>query len=194
MRAQSGQELEELNGPVAAGADGEVLEFTADARTDLFCPPDGGTATLNAPALLIGEHAGDFVLSARIESDLQAMFDAGALILWHDQRRWAKLAVELSPQGRPMIVSVVTRTVSDDCNSIVLERPQAHLRLARIDDAFAFHVNLDDHWSLIRHFSLGTAEARPGLLAQSPTGPGCAVRFSEIAYEARRLNDIRDGT
>jgi regulation of enolase protein 1 (concanavalin A-like superfamily) len=189
-----GRELEELHGPVRSNLSGQPLEIAAGPSTDLFCPPDGGDATLNAPALLLGAQPGDFVLSARIESDLQATFDAGALILWHDSENWAKLAIELSPRRQATVVTVVTRTRSDDCNSIALPQADAQLRLARVGDAFAFHVRIDDHWSLVRHFSLNTSQVRPGFLAQSPTGRGCAARFGQIAYEARRLDDLRDGT
>jgi regulation of enolase protein 1 (concanavalin A-like superfamily) len=186
--------LEELHAPLLAQASDEVVELVAGPRTDLFCPPGGDAATLNAPALLADLAKGDFALSARVEAELRSTFDAGALLLWHDESTWAKLAVERSPDGRPTVVSVVTRGASDDCNSIALERPGAQLRAARIGDAFAFHVHLEDRWQLIRHFSLGTAGIRPGFLAQSPTGEGCATRFTGIRVEARRLADLRDGT
>jgi regulation of enolase protein 1 (concanavalin A-like superfamily) len=194
MRTLLGQEPDELHGPVQASLSADLLEVIAGRGTDLFCPPDYGAPLLNAPALLIDPPAGDYVLSARIEADLRATFDAGALILWADDRNWVKLAVELSPTGQPTIVSVVTRTVSDDCNSVALARAEAQLRLARIDDAYALHVQLDGRWSLIRHFSLGDVQARPGFLAQSPTGDGASARFTEIVCEPRRLSDIRDGS
>jgi regulation of enolase protein 1 (concanavalin A-like superfamily) len=186
--------LDELHPPVTAHASGELVELVAGPRTDLFCPPDGGAPTLNAPALLAKLHDEHFVLSAHIEADLHATFDAGALVLWQDERTWAKLALELSPEGRPTVVTVVTRGRSDDCNSVALDQPQAHLRLARIDDAFAFHLHASSRWELIRHFSLHTTSARAGFLAQSPNGQGCAVRFRRVQVEPRRLADVRDGT
>src|SRR5262249_6707836 len=128
--------------------------LVAGPRTDLFCPPDGGPPTLNAPALLTSLGEGDFVLSAQIEAELRATFDAGALVLWQGDRTWAKLALERSPGGRPTVVTVVTRGRSDDCNSVALDAPSAHLRVARIDDAFAFHLHMEGSWELIRHFAL----------------------------------------
>jgi len=172
----------------------ERYELVAGPNTDLFRPPGGGAPTLNAPVLLAEPHEGDFVLSALVEAELRATFDAGALLLWQDERTWAKLAVELSPEGRPTVVTVVTRGRSDDCNSVVLDRPSARLRLAKIDDAFAFHLHAEDRWQLIRHFSLDSTSVRAGFLAQSPAGQGCAVRFRDVRVESRRLDDIRDGT
>jgi regulation of enolase protein 1 (concanavalin A-like superfamily) len=186
--------LDELHAPVAARVSADLVELVAGPRTDIFCPPGGGPPTLNAPVLLATLHEGDFVLSAHIEAELEATFDAGALVLWHGDSTWAKLALELSPEGRATVVTVVTRGRSDDCNSVALDQPSAHLRLARIGDAFAFHLHAAGRWELIRHFSLGTASVRAGFLAQSPTGEGCTVRFRQIRAESRRLNDIRDGT
>src|ERR1700730_10338195 len=40
-------------------------------------------------------------------------WDAGALMLWADDHHWAKLSFELSPEKHPMMVTVVTRGVSD---------------------------------------------------------------------------------
>jgi regulation of enolase protein 1 (concanavalin A-like superfamily) len=186
--------LDELNGPVVAHRSSELIELVAAERTDLFCPPDGGPPTVNAPALLAEPCGDDFVLSTSIEVELRSTFDAGALLLWRDEQTWAKLAVELSPERRATIVTVVTDARSDDCNSTVLDRPGAYVRLARIGDAFAFHLHSADRWNLIRHFSLGEATFRPGFLAQSPTGQGCTARFRHTRFEARRLGDLRDGT
>ena len=115
-------------------------------------------------------------------------------MVWQDESTWAKLALELSPEGRPTVVTVVTQGRSDDCNSVALDQPIAHLRLARIDDVFAFHLHAAGRWELIRHFSLPTANVRTGFLAQSPTGKGCAARFRQVQVESRRLHDVRDGS
>jgi regulation of enolase protein 1 (concanavalin A-like superfamily) len=186
--------LEELHAPVTARIADGVIELVAGPRTDIFCPPDGSPPTLNAPALLADLHDGDFVLSAHIEAELQSRFDAGALLIWQGDRSWAKFAIERSPEGQATVVTVVTRDLSDDCNSVVLDQPRAHLRVVRIDDAFAFHLEAAGRWQLIRHFALHAGDARVGFLAQSPTGDGCTARFREIRTERRRLDDVRDGT
>jgi regulation of enolase protein 1 (concanavalin A-like superfamily) len=186
--------LDDRDGSPTAHASGDLVELAAGPRTDLFRPPDGGAPTLNAPVLLANFHDRDFVLSAVIEADLQATFDAGALVLWQGERTWAKLALELSPEGRATVVTVVTRGRSDDCNSVALDQPRAHLRLARIGDAFAFHLHAAGRWQLVRHFFLATGSVRAGFLAQSPTGEGCTVRFRHIRVDSRRLDDVRDGT
>jgi uncharacterized protein len=155
--------------------------------------PGTGAAVLDAPRLL-GRVAGDFQLSARVTVDFQASFDAGVLVLWDDERSWAKLCFEASPALEPMVVSVVTRGVSDDCNSFVVEADHVWLRVARLGRAYAFHASNDGrHWQLIRHFGLCDAAPRVGFLAQSPRGEGCSVRFEEIRFAATRLADLRSG-
>jgi regulation of enolase protein 1 (concanavalin A-like superfamily) len=188
-----------LNQPVDwRTEDPDLLAVTAGPRTDLFTDPGGDGRHANAPAL-VGRLAGDFTLSARIRVDLASTYDAGVLVLHAGEDAWAKLCLELSPQGRPTIVSVVTRGLSDDCNAFPVDRPavaggDVRLRIARVGRAYAFHAAVgDDFWHLIRYFALD-GEPAAGFLAQSPTGDGCAVRFEEIRYAAATLTDVRNGT
>jgi len=185
--------LRPLNEPASWHLDGDdALTLSAGPGTDLFSDPGGPDRYGNAPALL-GRLDGDFTLSARITAELKSTYDAGVLLLYAGEQSWAKFCVELSPQGRPTIVSVVTRGVSDDCNSIPAEGDHIRLRIARLGPAFAFHVAIDsDFWHLVRYFTLD-GDPEVGFLAQSPTGPGITVRFSEITYSPRRLSDIRSG-
>ena len=186
--------LEELHESVAAHISDGLVELVAGPRTDIFCPPDGSPPTLNAPALLANLYNEDFVLMAHVEAELQSLFDAGALLVWQGDRSWAKFAIERSPEGQATVVTVVTRGLSDDCNSVALVQPSAHLRIARMDDAFAFHLQVASRWQLIRHFVLNAGNVYVGFEAQSPTGEGCTARFQQIRAEQRRLNDVRDGT
>ncbi len=175
--------------------DATSLLVAAGPRTDWFADPQlSRPPTLNAPAL-VGDSTSDFLLSARVTVDFGATFDAGVLALYASDRVWAKLCFEYSPQREPMVVSVVTRDVSDDCNSFVVEGASVWLRIARVGPAFAFHASTDGRsWSFIRHFALETGrEPSVGFAAQSPTGEGCAVTFDRIAYETARLGDLRSG-
>jgi uncharacterized protein len=135
------------------------------------------------------------MLAARVDVRFAATFDAGALVLWGDERRWAKLCLEYSPQQKATIVSVVTRATSDDCNSTVCDGDGAWLRVARIGNACAFHCSMDGRrWDFVRHFRLdGAGELEVGFEAQSPLGEGCAATFSEIRFEAVTLGDLRSG-
>ena len=122
------------------------------------------------------------------------MFDAAGLFVYDDDHHWAKLAVEVTAAG-PTIVSVVTDTFSDDCNSTVLAQSSAWLRLARVGDAIAFHASDGSgRWELVRVFRPPNAAPRIGFVCQAPTGAGCTGSFDAIGFNARSLSDIRDGS
>lgn len=200
--------------PLEWHGDGDAaLTITAAPRTDLFIDPEGvAEPALNAPRLL-GRVDGDFMLSARVRVPFSATYDAGVLLLYAHERAWAKLCFERSPQGHPMVVSVVTRGVSDDANAFTVENDEIWLRVSRLGAAFAFHASTDGTtWSLIRHFALDAstvpnradddpAGPRPrtntaievGFEAQSPTGNGCSATFEHISFKRKRLTDLRSG-
>jgi uncharacterized protein len=185
-----------LDTPGEAMLDGDELRIAAGARTDWFVDPGGeGAPVLNAAAL-VAPVEGDFLLHAHVRPELAATYDAGVLALWLDEHTWAKLCLELSPQGVPTVVSVVTRGVSDDCNSTPAGGEGAWLRVARLGPAFAFHASTDGAtWQLVRYFALPVADAiRLGFQAQSPTGEGCAATFTQVGFRADRLAELRDGS
>jgi regulation of enolase protein 1 (concanavalin A-like superfamily) len=157
-------------------SDRASLLAVAGPRTDWFVDPQrAGEPKLNAPALL-GGSSGDFLLSARVTVDFAGTYDAGVLVVYESDEVWSKLCFEYSPQREPMVVSVVTRGVSDDCNSFVVDDESVWLRVARLGAAYAFHASTDgSNWSFIRHFALEGADAPSiGFAVQSPTGDGCA--------------------
>jgi regulation of enolase protein 1 (concanavalin A-like superfamily) len=171
------------------------LRLDAGRRTDLFVDPGGEPPVLNAPTLL-GPTQGDFQLRARVSAELKATFDAGALLLHADERTWVKLALERSPAGEAMVVSVATRGLSDDCNSRVVAGASVWLRVARRGATCALHASDDGRrWDLVRHCALDAPDGlAAGFLVQSPTGEGCAAVFDDIRYVTERLADLRDGS
>ena len=112
------------------GLDG-TLHIVAGPSTDLFLDPAGGPARLGAPRLMTAVD-GDFQLSAYVKADLRATFDAGALVLHAGDHSWVKLALERSPQGQAMVVSVVTRGLSDDANGRVVIAEGARLERSTV--------------------------------------------------------------
>jgi regulation of enolase protein 1 (concanavalin A-like superfamily) len=183
----------EPHGPAELGE--SSIAFSAGPRTDLFTDPAGGEPKADAP-LLLGRPSGDFQLKAHVSAPLAATFDAAGLVVWASPTAWGKLEVERSPQGDAMIVSVVTRAVSDDSNAFTLRAPEAWLRVARSGETIAFHASTDGRsWSLIRYFTFpGAATAAAGFEVQSPTGDGLHGRFDEIEWTPGALAELRDGS
>jgi uncharacterized protein len=179
----------------AARESGVLIE--AGPQTDLFASPDDLEPSVNAPRL-VGVPDSRFQLSALVEVEFGATFDAGVLVVWVNERSWAKLCLEYSPAGQPMVVSVVTRGRSDDANSRDVEGSGTWLRISNTTaGSYAFHAATDGvHWSLIRHFHLDPGRddvVRIGFLAQSPTGEGCRASFSQLRYLPEALDDLRGG-
>lgn len=116
-------------------------------------------------------------------------------MLWADSDHWAKLCFEFSPQGRAMVVSVVTNDFSDDVNSTLVAQDSVHFRIARVGPAWAFHSSADgEHWDFVRLFRLQTElPVQVGFLAQAPLGDRCDARFDRIALSADIPLDLRDG-
>jgi len=179
---------------------GSVIEGAAPAGTDLFVDPSGTTGVaaetlLNANTLLGAPPEGDFTLCVRVRPEHHATFDAGVLLAWVDDTNWAKLCVERSPAGDPMIVSVVTKGTSDDANAFLLDSAEARLRIARVGNVLALHAHDGGVWSFVRAFTLpGAADLlRVGFEVQSPMGEGCRAAFDDVAFDARTLADLRNG-
>jgi uncharacterized protein len=184
--------------PAVSAAAGEVgLLIEAGPQTDLFVSPEGNEPSFSAPRLL-GVPDEQFQLSALVEVEFGSTFDAGVLLLWAEETTWAKLCFEYSPAAQPMVVSVVTRRLSDDANSVDVVGSSVWLRISGSGAGrYAFHYANDGvHWSLVRHFHLDPSSGRHvqlGFLAQSPTGEGCRVSFSQLRYLPEALDDLRSG-
>lgn len=171
------------------------LTITAGQNTNWFIDPGGREAENTAPAGLFAPPDASFLLSAKVRVEFASTFDAGVLQLCGRDALWAKLCFEYSPQGQPMIVSVVTRGVSDDCNSVVIDGREIYMRIAHTPRTTAFHYSGDGrYWHMVRYFTLGElARLQVGFSSQSPRGQGCTSIFSEIRYTCGRLRDYRSG-
>jgi regulation of enolase protein 1 (concanavalin A-like superfamily) len=171
------------------------LAILAGAGTNWFVDPDGASPQDTAPSALLAPPDASFLLQAKVAVGFAATFDAGALQVRERDDWWAKLCFEFSPQRQPMIVSVVTRGVSDDCNSEPIAGGDVYLRIAKTPRVLAFHFSRDgSHWHLVRYFTLGALQnLQVGFSSQSPRGQGCRTVFSEIAYRPESLRDYRSG-
>jgi uncharacterized protein len=170
--------------------------FSAPAQSDWFIDPATGEATASAPLRLIPV-TGDFQLRAHVTVPLTATYDAGTLFVHGGPDTWGKLALERSPEGTDMIVTVVTRGVSDDANGVVVATPgESWLRVSRTGAVYAFHFSADGvRWSLARLFTLGPVDGhRVGVGVQSPTGDGLTATFTDVTLIHEPPTNPRDGS
>ncbi|MGH3210875.1 MAG: DUF1349 domain-containing protein [Trebonia sp.] len=180
-----------------ASTAGGALTLTSGPKSDMFIDPagdEGARPDAGRWTGLPGED--DFTLTARVTVGFAGTFDAGVLVLYLSERRWAKLCYEFSPQRKPTAVTVVTHGTSDDSNSFETAGGPLWLRITRSGRAWAFHASVNgSYWQLLRYFTLGEASgARVGFLAQSPMGAGCTAIFDSVTYKPGAPADLRDGT
>jgi len=183
--------------PASWHVDDGALEVVAAGSTDNFVDPAGSVVALNsARALAVAPRLG-WQFSARVAVDFKAEYDAGVLVLWSGERHFAKLCFERSPQGEAMVVSVVTREVSDDANAWIVDAGAVWLRISSVaEGVYAFHAGGDDApWDIVRYFALSGGEPmKYGLAAQAPVGTGCTVTFTHLEFSETRLQNLRDGS
>ena len=186
--------LEWHNTPRAWKIEEGRLKIEAGRSTDWYISPQDGKDTHSAPILLFKPDQ-DFVLTAKVDVEFRTKWDAGMFMVFVDDKTWAKLAFEMAVYNEPTIVSVVTRGVSDDCNSSSFTEHWIWLRIAKAADAIGFYVSRDGRsWRMVRAFTFGSVkELRVGFGAQSPAGEGASAVFSEIRYELRKIQDLAVG-
>lgn len=165
------------------------LTITGGKQTDWFVSPMDGAKHDNSPRLLF-RPAEDFVLSAKVTVHFESQWDGGALVVYAGEGLWAKLCLEKTVEQHPAIVTVVTRTLSDDSNSIAVQGNSVYLKIAKAGQAIFFYASEDGmKWSIIRAFSLGaTQNLRVGFSSQAPLGEKCTTVFEEIRYSPKRVD------
>ena len=164
--------------------------IVAGEKTDMFRDPNVTYNTDNAPKLLFRpDH--DFVLIVTIEHSFSSKWDGGAIVLKQDSLNWIKFCLEKDYTGAKRVVSVVTKNISDDCNSVELKTNKVYYKLAKADNVITLYYSLEGKkWFLVRHLQFDTdKDLKLGFLAQSPTGRRCEVKFSNISYVAKKIKD-----
>lgn len=166
------------------------VTIEAGEKTDMFRDPNATYNTDNVPKLLFPADS-NFVLSCAIEHGFANKWDGGALVLMSDSVHWIKFCFEKDYTGAKRVVSVVTRNISDDCNSVAMDANKAFFKMAKADRVVTLYCSKNgSDWLLIRHFQFETSTGfNVGFLAQSPTGPRCEVKFSDISYRVIKIKD-----
>lgn len=178
------------NTPISYSYKNGILSVQAGPKTDMFRDPQATYNTDNAPKLLFKADS-NFVFIAAIEHPFTSKWDGGAIVIKSDSLHWVKFCYEKDYLGAHRVVSVVTRNISDDCNSVSFTSNKVYYKVAKSGQAITLYCSENKKdWLLVRHFQLNTAgPVKLGLLAQSPDGPGTTVLFSEIEYKAIKIKD-----
>ena len=178
------------NAPLKFTAKGNKVTIVAGEKTDMFRDPNVTYNTDNAPKLLF--HADDnFVLIVSIEHGFKNKWDGGAIIIRQDSLNWVKFCFEKDYTGARRVVSVVTKNISDDCNSVMMNSNKVFYKMAKAGNVITLYCSANgDIWYLVRHFQFDTTGSfQVGFMAQSPTGRQNEVTFSDIVYKSIAIKD-----
>ncbi|MFI7067516.1 DUF1349 domain-containing protein [Kribbella sp. NPDC050124] len=177
----------------AAGA----LTMTAPPGSDLIHEPLHSSRVTDAPAAVFPV-TGDFAFSAKVTHIVaDGRWSSGALLLWQDEERWAKVCFERNHRGDPSIITVVTNGWSDDGVHWPAPVGSRYLRVMRTGETLVMHDSEDgETWEFVRvfRFSGNSGSLQVGLLVQVPWGEECTARFEEIRLTSTVPSDVRDGT
>ena len=167
------------------------LEINAPGHTDLFISPDGGYVINKSPRLIFKPDS-DFILTAKIKPGFKSKWDAGSLLIFNDATHFAKFCFESDFKGQARVVSVVCNETADDCNSMIVDKNEIFYRItgSTKGKTFGFYYSTDGKsWFPIRTFKLDkTDNLTIGFSAQSPTGEGSSVEFSNIDLQQRKAD------
>lgn len=178
------------NTPVHFEANGGRLVIQAGEKTDMFRDPNVTYNTDNAPKLLFIADS-NFVLTAAIHHAFTSKWDGGAIVLKADSLNWIKFCFEKDYAGQHRVVSVVTKGISDDCNSAASATNTIYYKIAKAGNVITLYFSAEGKsWYLVRHLVFDSnGPLKLGFLAQSPTGKNCRVTFSDIHYSTKKIGD-----
>jgi regulation of enolase protein 1 (concanavalin A-like superfamily) len=182
------------NKPVHFDAGNGRLVIEAGEKTDMFRDPNVTYNTDNAPKLLFAADS-NFVLTAAIHHAFASKWDGGAIVLKADSLNWIKFCFEKDYTGQRRVVSVVTRNISDDCNSVAATANTLYYKIAKAGNVITLYFSTEGKsWYLVRHLVFDSGgPLKLGFLAQSPTGKSCRVTFSDIHYSTKKIGDPYTG-
>lgn len=175
-------------------ANGELI-VTAKKGSDYFINPEDMVESNTAP-FLYKELADDFIATVCVSPDLSSMWNAAGLFLMIDDNHWIKFVFENSDATGPSIVSVTTRTASDDANGVILdEKSTIWLKIIRKGNNYAMHWSTDGkNYKMARLSAMPAAEkVKIGLEAQSPIGEKAIHKFHHFSIEPKTVKDLRKG-
>ncbi|HEY4336139.1 MAG TPA: DUF1349 domain-containing protein [Puia sp.] len=178
------------NTPLHFSAENGQLTIKAGEKTDMFRDPNVTYNTDNAPKLLFLADS-NFVLTAAIHHAFANKWDGGAIVLKADSLNWIKFCFEKDYTGQKRVVSVVTKGISDDCNSAAATTNTLYYKIAKAGNVITLYFSADGRgWYLVRHLVFDSSgPVKLGFLAQSPTGKSCTVTFSHIHYSTKKIGD-----
>jgi regulation of enolase protein 1 (concanavalin A-like superfamily) len=153
------------NSPLNFSINKNQIIIVAGEKTDMFRDPNVTYNTDNAPKLLF-EGDENFVLTASIEHAFASKWDGGAIIIREDSLHWIKFCFEKDYTGAKRVVSVVTKGISDDCNSEKMISDKVFYKVAKAGNVITLYSSANGkNWFLVRHLQFDNKGFKLGFCA-----------------------------
>jgi len=161
-------------------------------ESDFFRSPVDDTVVESAQ-FLYKEIEGDFLIRVRVKPIFEHIYDACSIFIYADETRWLKTAFEFTDLGPNAIVTVATDGYSDDANGVEIKEDSVYLQVIRKGNAFACHYSTDGvNFKMARLLRIESpSTVKVGVSAQSPTGTGGFMEFSDLMITDKLPEDIR---
>ena len=174
---------------------GDINNFSIKSipNSDFFCNPIDGKIASSAP-FLYTDIKGNFRINVRVKPVFKSTYDACTIFVYSDETHWLKTAFEFTDLGAPSIVTVATNVFSDDANGVDIKEDSVYLQVIRKGFVFACHYSVDGiNYKMARILRLTLPETvKVGVSAQSPTGSGNFMEFSNLKITQTIPEDIRN--
>ena len=173
----------------------DALRLTSLKGGDLYSPAKGPRADTAPRVTFVPK--GDFIFSARVARPHAADYEGGALVVYAGAERWVKLLFERINGTTNAVTSASAAPVSDGAYHIRVAPavPAMWLKVARSGGSILLYTSTDGaDWLILRDVPLD--EAAPvtvGFASQSPLGERYDAAFSDIRFEARKVQDYWQG-
>jgi len=174
----------------------EKLVIRSDAKRDNFNEPDGSLSNNTAPVLLTKvDNTKPFTVISKVTPTFLETYDAGALYVYINSKRWVKYAFERDERKLTRIVTVRTIDTSDDNNHDVIDSTSVYMKISSDVKTIGYYYSLDkEKWQLVRLYKNDyPSEIWIGLSAQSPLGNGTSVTFEDCSLTKIAVKDFRMG-
>ena len=111
-------------------------------KTDMFRDPNVTYYTDNAPKLLFRPDD-NFILTPSIQHSLASKWDEGVIVIKLDSMNRIKFCFERDYTGTHRVISVVTKDISDDFNSISIRGNTVFYKVAKADKVITLYCSTD---------------------------------------------------
>jgi len=185
MMQLAGRTAQWLNMPHQATVTDKKVVMHAEPGTDFWQNTYYNFMRNRGHALLIDADE-EFSFSVKAFRDGTSLYDQCGIIVYLDEKNWAKACMEYEDDEGQKLGSVVTRRGFSDWASVDIpgDIDTMYYRVSRLGESFLFEFSHDGkEYKQMRIFHLRCKNAVPrvGVFACSPTGDGFKAVFEDIA-------------